>query len=102
MSRPIDVLRTTRGLLADGGCVVVCDERTADRFEAPAGEIERFLYGASILHCLPVGMMGDDPAGTGTVMRTETVERYATDAGFSRFEVLPIENDWYRLYRLSP
>ena len=102
MSRPVDVLRTTRGLLADGGSVVVCDERTADRFEAPAGEFERFLYGASILHCLPVGMMGEEPAGTGTVMRTETVERYATEAGFSGFEVLPIENDFYRFYRLTP
>jgi hypothetical protein len=30
-------------------------------------------------------------AGTGTVMRQGTVRRYATGAGYSGFEVLPIE-----------
>ena len=82
--------------------VLVCDERTADAFTAPADELERLLYGASILHCLPVGMLGESPAGTGTVMRPETVRRYAEEAGFAGFEVLPIENDLYRFYRLSP
>ena len=81
---------------------MVCDERTEDSFRAPAGEIERFLYGASILHCLLVGMVGEGAAGTGTVLRVETVRRYATEAGFRGFEVLPIENDFYRFYRLTP
>jgi len=53
------------------------------------------------MHCLPVGMVGDEPAGTGTVMRAGTVRRYAEEAGFTRFEVLPIENDFWRFYRLS-
>jgi hypothetical protein len=35
-------------------------------------------------------------------MRPETVERYARDAGFGSFEVLPIENELYRFYRLRP
>jgi hypothetical protein len=35
-------------------------------------------------------------------MRSDTVRRYGADAGFSGFEVLPIENDFYRFYRLSP
>jgi SAM-dependent methyltransferase len=102
MSYPVDVLRAARGLLGDGGMVFVCDERTADEFAAPADDLERFLYGASILHCLPVGMLGDSPAGTGTVMRTPTVQRYADEAGFGGFEVLPIENDFYRFYLLRP
>jgi SAM-dependent methyltransferase len=102
MGRPVDVLRAMRGLLADGGAVIVCDERTADRFSLDAGDVERMYYGFSVMHCLPVGMVGEDPAGTGTVMRTDTVARYARDAGFERSEVLPIENDFYRLYRLRP
>jgi 2-polyprenyl-3-methyl-5-hydroxy-6-metoxy-1,4-benzoquinol methylase len=102
MSHPVEALTAARALLADGGCVVVCDERTEERFQAPAPELERFLDGASILHCLLVGMMGDSPAGTGTVMRTETVRRYAEEAGFAGFEVLPIEHDFYRFYRLTP
>ena len=35
-------------------------------------------------------------------MRTDTVHRYATEALFSGFEVLPIENDFYRFYKLTP
>ena len=102
MSRPVDVLAAARRLLAPGGCVVVGDERVADRFAVDAGDVERFFYGCSITHCLPVGMVGPEPAGTGTVMRTDTVRRYASAAGFGGFEVLPIENDFYRFYLLAP
>jgi hypothetical protein len=63
---------------------------------------ENLLGSFSILHCLPVGMVGDGAAGTGTVMRADTVRRYAEEAGFESFEVLPIENDFYRFYRLTP
>ena len=89
-----------RGMLAEGGSVIVGDERTEDSFQAPAGDVERLLYGFSVLHCLPVGMVGENPAGTGTVMRTDTVRGYAEQAGFTGFEVLPIENDFYRFYGL--
>ena len=101
MSYPVEVLRTLRGLLVDGGSLIVGDERTAERFSLEAGPIERLYYGFSVLHCLPVGMIGDHPAGTGTVMRKSTVQRYAEEAGFTGFEVLPIENDFWRFYRLS-
>jgi hypothetical protein len=33
-------------------------------------------------------------------MRPDTVEAYARAAGFTSFEVLPIEHDVFRLYRL--
>ena len=39
-------------------------------------------------------------AGTGTVMQTATLERYATEAGFASVEVLPIAHDMFRFYRL--
>jgi 2-polyprenyl-3-methyl-5-hydroxy-6-metoxy-1,4-benzoquinol methylase len=101
MSQPVSALRAARSLLVEGGCVVVCDEKTGDRFRAPADEFERLSYGASILHCLAVGMVGESPAGTGAVMRPDTVRRYAEEAGFGGFEVLPIENDFFRFYRLT-
>ena len=41
--------------------------------------------------------MSEQPsADTGTVMRPATLRRYATDAGFSEVEVLPIENYFWR------
>jgi 2-polyprenyl-3-methyl-5-hydroxy-6-metoxy-1,4-benzoquinol methylase len=102
MSYPVDVLRASRGLLRDGGLMLIGDERTEDAFTAPASEVERLFYGFSLFHCLPVGMVGKGAAGTGTVIRADTVRRYASEAGFSSCEVLPIENDFWRFYLLKP
>ena len=100
MSRPVDVLRALRSLVAEDGAVLVMDERVADSFTAPGDEIERLMYTYSILCCLPVGLADSPSAGTGTVMRADTVRRYATEAGFADVDVLPIEHDFFRLYRL--
>jgi len=100
MNHPVEALRTARLALADGGSVVVADERVAERFTAPGDELERFNYGWSILHCLPVGLLDDDSAGTGTVIRPDTVRAYAAEAGFGRTDVLPIDHDFWRFYRL--
>jgi 2-polyprenyl-3-methyl-5-hydroxy-6-metoxy-1,4-benzoquinol methylase len=102
MSYPVEVLRAARGLLAEGGVLFIGDERTEDSFAAPAGDVERLYYGFSIFHCLPVGMVGDGAAGTGTVIRVDDVRRYADEAGYSSCEVLPIENDFWRFYLLRP
>jgi hypothetical protein len=47
-----------------------------------------------------VGMAEQPSAGTGTVMRPATLRRYATEAGFSGIETLPIDNELWRFYRL--
>jgi len=36
--------------------VIVTDERVAETFTAPGDEIERLMYGYSLLCCLPDGM----------------------------------------------
>ena len=59
---------------------MIADERVADRFTAPGDEIERLDYGFSILHCVPVANLDEDSAATGTVIRSDTVRTYATDA----------------------
>ena len=89
-----------RSLVGEDGAVLVVDERVGETFAAPGDEIERLMYGFSVLHCLPVGMADQPSAGTGTVMRPATLRRYATEAGFSEIEVLPVENDMWRFYRL--
>jgi SAM-dependent methyltransferase len=100
MSQPVEVLRALRGLVADDGAVVVMDERVADSFTAPGDEVERLMYTYSVLCCLPVGLADTPSAGTGTVMRVDTVRRYASEAGFADVEVLPIEHEVFRFYRL--
>ncbi len=102
MPRPVDALRRARELLAPGGCVLVGDEKTAEVFTAPGDELERSHYAWSVLSCLPYGMSGEDPAGTGTVMRPSTLRGYAAEAGLGRFQVLPIEHRDWRFYLLEP
>lgn len=102
MSRPVEALRTLRGLVVEGGAVIVADERVAETFTAPGDEVERLMYGWSVLHCLPVGMADQPSAGTGTAMRPATLREYAHGAGFSEVEILPIEHDFWRFYRLIP
>jgi 2-polyprenyl-3-methyl-5-hydroxy-6-metoxy-1,4-benzoquinol methylase len=102
MSYPVEVLKAARGLLGEGGLVFIGDERTAEEFTAPASEAERLFYGFSVFHCLPVGMVGEGAAGTGTVIRPQTVKDYARQAGFASCEVLPIEHDFWRFYLLRP
>src|SRR5262249_21438520 len=77
MSRPVEVLRTLRGLLVEGGSMIVADTLVQDEFSAPAPLRDQYEYGWSVLACLP-GAMGDPrTAATGTVMRTATLRRYA-------------------------
>ena len=101
MAQPVEVLAAIRSARADGGTVVVMDERVAETFTAPADEVERFMYAASVLHCLPAGRADQPSVATGTVMRPDTLRRYATDAGFTEVEVLPIHHDFFRFYRLD-
>ena len=101
MSDPVGALSTMRRLVGEGGTVVVMDERAGDSF-AERTEIEELLYGFSVTHCLPVGMADQPSAATGTVMRADTLRSYAEEAGFTGFSVLPIENFFFRFYRLDP
>ena len=64
--------------------------------------MERLFYGFSTLCCLPAGMAEQPSAATGTVMRPDTLRRYALEAGFRNVEVLPIEHDLFRFYRPIP
>ncbi len=102
MPDPVGALRTARRLLREQGTVIIVDERVGDEFTPTGNDVEWMMYGWSVLHCLPAGMAHQPSAATGTVMRTSTLERYAREAGFSEVEVLPIDNFFFRVYRLYP
>lgn len=101
MARPVDALRAMRKLVGPGGTVLIADERVADTFGAIGDFTERFMYGFSILHCLTVAMADGAEEGTGTVFRADTMRAYAEAAGYQDVEILPIENDFWRFYRLT-
>lgn len=101
LAKPQAALGTMRALGKRDAIVVVMDEGVAETFEAPCeNPVERLMYAASVLHCLPVGMSESPSAATGTVMRPATLRGYAAEAGFSSVDVLPIEHDLFRFYQL--
>ncbi len=102
MSQPVGLLRACRALIQDGGSLLLMEPRAAETFTTPGNEIERFLYTVSLLHCLPVGLCDSPSAATGTVMRPSTVRAYATEAGFTHVDILPIDHRFHRFYRLRP
>jgi len=101
MSYPVAVLSAARKSLADNGSVLVADARTDAEPATPASQREQYLYGWSVISCLPYAMGVPDSAATGTVMRPSTLRRYALEAGFRTVEILPIDADKWQFYLLS-
>ena len=101
MPDPVSVLAAMRRLAEPDGVVLVMDENVAETFTAPGDDVEQLMYGWSITCCLPDGLAHEGSVGTGTVMRPDILRRYATDAGFTAVEVLPVQDDFFRFYRLQ-
>ena len=101
ISDPVAALRTMLSLAGETGAVLIMDERVGETFAAKGNELEGFLYGFSVLHCLPAGMAEQPSAQTGTVMRPKTLRRYAEEAGFCDVEILPIDNFFFLFYCLK-
>ena len=74
---PVGILRTMRTLPAFRAVLVV-DERT-ESFHLPTNGWSASSTAFGTLHYLTVSIQ-DDGAGTGTVIRPETVRRYANEA----------------------
>ncbi|MHA7276975.1 class I SAM-dependent methyltransferase [Arthrobacter sp. Hz1] len=101
LPHPVEVLAAARHSLVPTGTVVVMDEAVADVFTAPGDELERLMYGFSLLICLPDGMSHPLSTATGTVMRPDVLHAYAVAAGFADLRVLPIKDfGFWRFYEL--
>jgi SAM-dependent methyltransferase len=99
---PVGVLAAMRAMTGPHAAVLVADEAVRERFSAPAGRLERLMYGISLLVCLPDSMSTSPSVATGTVMRPPVLRRYAEQAGYASVEVLDVEHDIWRFYRLHP
>lgn len=102
MPNPVEVLSSVRQALRPGGMLIVMDEAVAEEFAPPGDDVERLMYGYSLLICLPDSLSHRPSAATGTVMRPSQLARYAQDAGLTTPTVLPIEGfGFWRFYRLT-
>lgn len=93
---PVGLLHTAAEVLARDGVVFVADMAAADTLQTPGDEVERLLYGFSLLVCLPDSLATPGSAATGTVMRRGTFARYVEAAGLRLRRELPVEHDFWR------
>lgn len=102
MTDPVAVLRAARRLVRPNGFVLVAEGKTAERFlgEGTDRDLERWLYGFSVLHCLPVSMSEAPAAGAGTAVRPDAIRAYARDAGFTGVEIVRVDDPQTTLYRM--
>lgn len=100
LAAPDATLRRARTVLRQGGAVLVADEKVNETFTAPGDEIERMMYGWSVVHCLPATLAEEGSAAIGTVIRPELVRALAFEAGFTSAELSDIDAGFFNLYTL--
>jgi SAM-dependent methyltransferase len=100
MAQPAAVLRAACAALKADGVVLIADEKVADQFIAPGDEIERFMFGWSVTHCLPASLTDQPSAAIGTAIRASVVRELAADAGFTSVDELDVDAGFFRLYVL--
>jgi SAM-dependent methyltransferase len=101
MPHPTEVLAGMRAAAAPDAIVLVVDEAADQVLTTPGDEIQRLLYGFSLLVCLPDSLSHAGSAGTGAVMRPGTLASYASAAGYAGVEALDVsDTGFWRIYRL--
>jgi SAM-dependent methyltransferase len=99
MAHPVEAIAQARAALAEGGTVIVMDERVGETLNA-GDPTETFFATASVLWCLPQGRVEPESEAVGTVMRPGRFRGIARRAGWSDIEILPIDHPFWRFYRL--
>ena len=102
MPRPVEVLAAVRAATADDALVYVVDEAADPVLSVPGDEVQRALYGFSLLVCLPDSLSHPGSVGTGTVMRPSTLDGYAKAAGFAGAVPREVtDTGFWRVYQLT-
>jgi len=101
MAYPAEALAKMKDMLSDNGTVIISEEAVGDSLEENKNFFGHLMYNFSVLHCVPQSMAFPNSAAIGTVMKPSTMKKLSERAGFTSFEILPIENPFWRFYQLK-
>ena len=101
LADPAKTLREVRALLKPDGMLFVVEPKAADRLEDNRHPVATMFYGFSIFHCMTQSLARGGP-GLGTCMGPATAEKLLREAGFSRFEILPLKSQVNLFYAARP
>lgn len=101
IGRPVEALAGARAAVAEGGAVIVMDERVGETAPEVGSPTETFFAAASVLWCLPQSRVEPECEAPGTVMRPATLEAIARRAGWGGVDILAIDHPFWRFYRMT-
>ena len=101
LAEPVKTLREVRALLKADGTLFVVEPKAADRLEDNRHPVATMFYGFSLFHCMTQSLARGGP-GLGTCMGPATAEKLLREAGFSRFEILPLKSQVNLFYAARP
>jgi hypothetical protein len=105
MTHPTEMMKTIRTSLKDDGTWLLVDIKAHDSLEmnVTKNPMAPLLYGISVLSCMSSAMSSPDGEGLGTLgLSAAKAEDMAAAAGFSSFQMLPIEHSVNAFYEVRP
>ena len=99
---PRQLLRAIRQALRPDGRYVCLEINSSDKAEENVGPRSTFLYGLSLLYCMPTSLHGQGE-GLGTVGLPESkLRELCVEVGFSNVRHVPIDLPFNILYEITP
>jgi SAM-dependent methyltransferase len=96
---PVGLMKSIRAALKPDGIFLMVEVNVSARPEENINPMGRMMYAASTLYCMTVSL-AHGGAGIGALMGEEKARELAAEAGFSRFERLPVKDAFSALYEL--
>jgi 2-polyprenyl-3-methyl-5-hydroxy-6-metoxy-1,4-benzoquinol methylase len=100
LARPREVLAHLRAALRPGGTYLMVEPVAADRLEDNLHTAGALTYAMSTLHCMTQSL-AQGGEGLGAAWGPAKAESYCREAGFSRFDRLPVDNPFNAFYRVE-
>jgi 2-polyprenyl-3-methyl-5-hydroxy-6-metoxy-1,4-benzoquinol methylase len=97
MARPRQVLATICRLIKPDGAALWSEARAADSLEDNLNPQARTMFASSTMHCMTVSL-AQGGEGLGSVIGEAKARAMAREAGFSRFERLPVKNPIHQIF----
>ncbi|MDO8391923.1 MAG: class I SAM-dependent methyltransferase [Actinomycetota bacterium] len=105
MTRPTEMMKAIRRAIKPDGMWLLVDIKALDTFEENARKnpMAPLMYGISVLSCMSSALSEEGGEGLGTLGFSESTARAMTaEAGFTRFDKLPVDHSVNAFYLVRP
>ena len=96
---PVGLMRAVHGALKKDGTYLMLEMNCSPKLEENINPVGRFLYSVSTLYCMTTSL-AHDGAGIGAAMGEPKARELASQAVFSQFRKLPIDDPFSVVYQL--